>query len=85
MAKIKSMRGELVDFDLIQIKQQIAASPAPIEVSDRKQFINNKLQRRIKKAKDSIQSAKDLKVEVKVEEKSKETTKPKKIKKIQND
>lgn len=76
MSKIKSMRGEIVDFDLIQIKQQIAASPAPIEVSERKQFINNKLQRRIKKAKDSIQSAKDAK-DANVEE----TIKPKKIKK----
>ena len=80
--RVKSMKGEIVDFDVLKIKQQIAASPAPIEVSERKSFIDNKLQRRIRRAKDSIQNAKDnvkkLEIDVKEEPIKKPTRKVKK-------
>ena len=56
MPKItKSIRGELVDFDLVKIKESIKSSPSPLEVTERREYIDNKLQRRIKKAKDNIQ------------------------------
>lgn len=47
MAKlIRSARGTQVDFDLVLIKQQIAASAAPTNVQAREDFIENKIRRR---------------------------------------
>jgi len=46
----KSARGEIVDFDLLKIKEQIASAPPSTEVSRRKEFIENRLRRRTKKA-----------------------------------
>lgn len=41
MAKIvRSARGELVDFELLAIKAQLAATPVPKPVEDRKQAID---------------------------------------------
>lgn len=41
MAKIvRSARGDLVDFELIAIKAQLAATPAPKVVEERKQAID---------------------------------------------
>jgi hypothetical protein len=40
--KARSARGELVDFDLLAIKQQLAQAPAPIGVNDRRRFIDEK-------------------------------------------
>lgn len=45
-----SARGVLVDFDLMDIKSQIAASPRPVEVKAREDFIDRKLRRRMKKS-----------------------------------
>ncbi len=43
MGKARSARGELVDFDLIKIKNQLAASESSgIEVARRQRFIDNK-------------------------------------------
>lgn len=44
---VKSARGELVDFDLIRIKQQIASAP-PTTVAPRESFIDSKFRRRLK-------------------------------------
>lgn len=44
--KIKSAKGETVDFDLLAIKQQMATAPAPTNVEARKEFIDTKLRRR---------------------------------------
>jgi len=52
--KARSARGVMVDFDLMQIKRQIAAAPTPLEVKARQNFIENRLKRRIKKAQDEI-------------------------------
>lgn len=38
----RSARGSLVDFDLLAIKQQIAAAPAPVSVDQRRKFIDEK-------------------------------------------
>lgn len=60
MAIVKSFRGDVVDFDLLKIKQQIGSTPAPITVSERNEFIDNKLQRRIRRVKDNIEEAKTI-------------------------
>ena len=41
MAKlVRSARGELVDFELLAIKAQLAATPVPKSVEERKQAID---------------------------------------------
>lgn len=50
MAKlIRSARGQQVDFDLVLIKQQIAANAAPTNVQARDDFIENKIRRRTRR------------------------------------
>lgn len=39
---IRTARGEVIDFDAIVIKQQIAAAPMNIDVARRKEFIDSK-------------------------------------------
>ena len=48
--KARSARGQIVDFDLMKIKEQIASAPTPMEVKARQDFIESRLKRRIKKA-----------------------------------
>lgn len=68
MAKlIRSARGLQVDFDLVLIKQQIAASAAPTNVQAREDFIENKIRRRtrrIAKVGDAPVAARELGEEV---------------------
>lgn len=40
--KARSARGELVDFDLLAIKQQLATTPVPVAVDQRRKFIDEK-------------------------------------------
>ena len=42
MAHVRSARGELIDFELLAIKQQLAAAPVPKAVEQRKQAIDVK-------------------------------------------
>lgn len=39
---IRSARGELIDFELLAIKQQLASAPVPKVVEQRKQAIDEK-------------------------------------------
>lgn len=39
---VRSALGEVIDFDLLAIKQQLAAAPAPRAVEERKQAIADK-------------------------------------------
>lgn len=39
---IRSARGELIDFELLAIKQQLASAPVPKVVEKRKQAIDEK-------------------------------------------
>lgn len=55
MSKIKSARGEIVDLDLLKIKQQISAAPKTTDVTAREDFIDSKLKRRLKRAKQKVQ------------------------------
>jgi hypothetical protein len=45
----RSARGEMVDFDLITIKQQIASAPKPTTVQAREDFVDRKFKRRLKR------------------------------------
>ncbi len=49
MTKRRSARGDTVDFDLLRIKEQIAAGPKPVNVQSREEFIDRKVRRRAKK------------------------------------
>jgi len=43
MAKMaRSARGRIVNFDLIAIRQQLANAPAPVAVSARREYIDDK-------------------------------------------
>lgn len=48
--RVRSAKGEMVDFDLLKIKEQIATAPAPQDVRARQDFIEKRLRRRLKKA-----------------------------------
>ena len=39
---VKTARGEMIDFDVIILKQQLAQAPMNIEVARRKEFIDSK-------------------------------------------
>lgn len=47
--KIRSARGEQVDFDLLKIKEQISSAAPPQDVKMRQDFIEKRLRRRLKK------------------------------------
>jgi len=50
MAKTaRSARGEIVNFDLIHIKEQMATAPIPTTVAARENFVDQKLKRRSKR------------------------------------
>jgi len=38
----RSARGQIVDFDLLAIKQQLAKQPVPVGVNQRRKFIDEK-------------------------------------------
>jgi ribosomal protein S21 len=46
MSKVRSAKGEIVDFDLLKIKQQMQTTPKPVEVKAREDFIEKRLKRR---------------------------------------
>jgi uncharacterized membrane protein YukC len=46
--RIKSIKGEVVDFDLLKIKEDISAAPKTDEVDSRERYVNRKLRRRSK-------------------------------------
>jgi len=47
--KVKSARGELVDFDLLKIKSQIASAPKTTNVRAREDFVEKRLRRKLKR------------------------------------
>jgi hypothetical protein len=40
--KARSARGDIVDFDLLTIKQQLADAPIPVGATHRRKFIDEK-------------------------------------------
>lgn len=76
--KTKSMRGTVVDFDLLDIKNQMATTPKTTEVQAREDFVDKKLRRRQRVAERAAAAAKVAQekqgtVEVGVEEKAPDT------------
>lgn len=51
--KVKSARGVTVDFDLLRIKEQISAEPAPLDVTARQKHIDSRVRRRLRNTKKS--------------------------------
>lgn len=51
MARTRSAKGEIVDFDLLRIREKLAQKPISLDVKAREDFIDKKLRRRIRKAK----------------------------------
>ena len=56
--KSRSAKGVMVDFDLMDIKSQISSTPKTIEVTNRENFIDEKLRRRLQKAKRNLDNPK---------------------------
>lgn len=52
--KVRSARGELVDFDLLKIKSTIASAPKPLTVTKREDFVDKKSRKRLKKVRDLV-------------------------------
>lgn len=60
---VKSARGQVVDFDLLRIKQQMASAPKTTTVQAREDFIDQKFKRRLKKMKRDVASSVNTPVE----------------------
>jgi len=65
MSKVRSSKGEIVDFDLLKIKAQMTAAPKTVDVKAREDFIDKKLQRRLRRLKHDVNVSQvaDVKVE----------------------
>jgi hypothetical protein len=46
---VRSAKGEVLDFDLLLLKQQLQVAPAPTEVKVREDFIDKRMGRRTKR------------------------------------
>lgn len=66
----RSMRGSKVDFDLMDIKSQMASAPKPTEVKSREDFIETRLNRRLKRKLEREKSL--IEEQQQIEEKKKE-------------
>ncbi len=55
--KVKSIRGETVDFDLIDIKNKIMTAPTPDTVQQRERFIDKRRRRGSRKKIDEMLAA----------------------------
>jgi len=57
--KVRTARGDIIDFELFKIKEGLSTSTPSVEVKARERFIENKMKRRIKRAKNRMM--KDMK------------------------
>lgn len=55
--KVRSARGEIVDFDLLKVKQEIA-SGSNVDVSNREAFVEKRLRRRSKRSTTPVAASK---------------------------
>jgi len=56
--KVRTAKGQIVDFDLLKIKEQMVDAPSPANVKARQDFIDQKMRRRVKRVKDQLAEAK---------------------------
>lgn len=47
--KVRSAKGEIVDFDLMKIKEQMANAAPPADVKAREDFVDRRLRRRLRR------------------------------------
>jgi hypothetical protein len=73
--KVRSARGEVIDFDLLKIKEQIAQTPPSVDVKKREEFIDKKFQRRLRKQKREVETMATIDVEPQITENSTEDKK----------
>ena len=48
---VRTARGKIINWDLFRVKSQIAKAPKPVEVTQREEFIEKKLRRKLRRAK----------------------------------
>lgn len=58
--KVKSIRGEVVDFDLMEIKNKIMTAPTPDTVNQRERFIDKRRRRGSRKKVDEMLAAQQV-------------------------
>lgn len=80
--KRRSAKGEIVDFDLMKIKQIMGDKPKTVKVEAREEFIERKMRRRLRKAQatdisNKVESDQVAKVEEEVVPVEKEVARPK--------
>jgi hypothetical protein len=83
--KTKSARGEMVDFDLLQVKSKIQEADKPLDVKTREDFVHLKRKRRgsskisemIKKQSEKLEQEKEKEMEEKREQARKHLEKQK--------
>ncbi len=63
--KVRTAKGQIIDFDLLKIKEQMVDAPKPSNVQARQDFIDQKMRRRVKRVKDQLLEAKKNPVDVK--------------------
>jgi hypothetical protein len=80
MAKVRSAKGEIVDFDLLKMKQKMVAPTETIDVNKRRNLIEQRLRRKIKQVPapaPAIPQAAENKVDEPIEEVKLEETEEK--------
>lgn len=66
MKSVKSARGQIVDFDLIRIKEQMASAPKTVDVKNREDYIERRNKRRLKKLTKTAVAMAEVAVEPKI-------------------
>jgi len=66
MARARSAKGVLIDFDLLKIRQKLQAKPITVDVKAREDFIDKKLRRRMRKIKTATSGPIDIEAAVEV-------------------
>ena len=56
--RVRTAKGQIIDFDLLKIKEQMVDAPKPTNVQARQDFIDQKMRRRVKRVKDQLAEAK---------------------------
>lgn len=82
--KVRTAKGQIVDFELFKIKESLSNFPTTVEVKARERFIENKMKRKLKKAKNKmLEDMKDTSaVDVVEDVTSVDTPTKRKVKKI---
>jgi hypothetical protein len=62
--KARSARGEIVDFDMLAIKQQMSAIPVPVSVNQRRKFVDDRDGFKVKTVKQQSSDVSALQVAV---------------------